>query len=46
MVVGDDFQSIYRFTGCDFSLFLNFNKYFAGANVKKIENTYRNRRES
>ena len=27
MVVGDDFQSIYRFTGCDISLFLKFNNY-------------------
>ena len=28
MVVGDDFQSIYRFTGCDLDLFINFKKYF------------------
>ena len=45
MVVGDDFQSIYRFTGCDVSLFLNFNKYFCDSNIKKIENTYRNSME-
>ena len=45
MVVGDDFQSIYRFTGCDLSLFLDFNKYFPGAKIKKIENTYRNSQE-
>lgn len=42
MVVGDDFQSIYRFTGCDLSLFLNFNNYFSDSKIKKIENTYRN----
>lgn len=42
MVVGDDFQSIYRFTGCDIELFTNFNKYFKNAKVMKISNTYRN----
>lgn len=45
MVVGDDFQSIYRFTGCDISLFLNFKKYFKKAKVLKIQNTYRNSQE-
>jgi len=45
MVVGDDFQSIYRFTGCDISLFLNFKKYFSNAKIMKIENTYRNSNE-
>lgn len=42
MVVGDDFQSIYRFTGCDLSLFLNFKDYFPQAKIMKIQNTYRN----
>ena len=45
MVVGDDFQSIYSFTGCDISLFINFKDYFNGANIMKIENTYRNSQE-
>ena len=45
MVVGDDFQSIYRFTGCDINLFLKFNKYFKGAKTLKIINTYRNSKE-
>lgn len=45
MVVGDDFQSIYRFTGCDISLFLDFKKYFNDAKIMKIENTYRNSQE-
>lgn len=45
MVVGDDFQSIYRFTGCDISLFLNFDKYFSDTKILKIENTYRNSQE-
>ncbi len=42
MVVGDDFQSIYRFTGCELDLFLNFNTYFNDTKILKIENTYRN----
>ena len=42
LVVGDDFQSIYGFTGCNLSMFLNFNKYFEGASTYKITTTYRN----
>ncbi len=42
IVVGDDWQSIYRFTGCNLDIFLNFKQYFKGAKVLKIENTYRN----
>ena len=45
MVVGDDFQSIYKFTGCDISLFLNFKDYFPTAKIRKIEKTYRNSNE-
>ncbi len=45
LVVGDDFQSIYRFTGCDLSLFLNFKKYFPYACTTNIINTYRNPQE-
>lgn len=45
MVVGDDFQSIYRFTGCDLSLFINFVHYFKEAKIMKIQNTYRNSQE-
>lgn len=44
-VVGDDYQSIYRFTGCDLDLFLNFEKYFGYTKVLKIQNTYRNSQE-
>lgn len=44
-VVGDDFQSIYKFSGCDLNIFLNFQEYFKGANTFKIENTYRNSEE-
>ena len=45
VVVGDDWQSIYRFSGCDLSIFLNFETFFP--NVKKIKliNTYRNSQE-
>lgn len=42
LAVGDDFQSIYRFTGCDLNIFLNFKSYFKEATILKIENTYRN----
>ena len=45
MVVGDDFQSIYKFTGCDIDLFLNFKTYFKDSKIMKIENTYRNSQE-
>lgn len=39
--VGDDWQSIYRFTGSDMNLFNQFEKFF-GYTVKcKIETTYR-----
>ncbi|MBE6147214.1 MAG: hypothetical protein E7168_02640 [Firmicutes bacterium] len=42
LAVGDDFQSIYRFSGCDLNIFLNFQDYFSNPMVMKIENTYRN----
>ncbi len=45
LAVGDDFQSIYRFTGCNLQIFLNFNKYFTYAKVFRIVNTYRNPQE-
>lgn len=45
LVVGDDFQSIYRFTGCDLDIFLKFDDFFSDAITLKIENTYRNSQE-
>lgn len=45
LVVGDDFQSIYRFTGCDLTLFVDFQKYFKDSKIMKIQNTYRNSQE-
>ena len=44
-VVGDDFQSIYRFTGCNLDIFLKFKKYFKYSKIIKINNTYRNSKE-
>ena len=45
IVVGDDYQSIYRFTGCDLNIFLNFNKYFKDASIMYLNTTYRNSME-
>ena len=43
--VGDDYQSIYRFNGCNIDMFLNFKKYFKHSKILKINNTYRNSQE-
>ena len=43
--VGDDFQSIYRFSGCDLNIFVNFSKYFNNSKILKLENTYRNSKQ-
>ena len=40
--VGDDFQSIYRFSGSRLDLIVNFKKYFGYTKVIKLTNTYRN----
>lgn len=45
MVVGDDFQSIYRFSGCDLGLFIHFNDYFPHAKKLYISSTHRNSQE-
>lgn len=39
--VGDDWQSIYRFSGSDMSLFSQFSKYFGFTEECRIETTYR-----
>lgn len=44
-VVGDDWQSIYRFAGCDVSLFSNFENYFENPDKLTIQTTYRNSQE-
>ena len=45
MAVGDDWQSIYRFTGCDLDIFLKFENYFGFTKKLYITNTYRNSQE-
>ena len=39
--VGDDWQSIYRFSGSDMALFNQFPNYFGPTEINKIETTYR-----
>ena len=39
--VGDDWQSIYRFSGSDIGFILNFEKYWGPSTIDKIETTYR-----
>lgn len=45
MVVGDDFQSIYQFTGTNLEVFLNFSSCFEYVKVFKLAKTYRNSQE-
>ena len=44
-VMGDDWQSIYRFSGCDVSLFKDFDKFFKNPEILTIDTTYRNSQE-
>ena len=44
-VVGDDYQSIYHFSGCDLELFLNFTKMYKDAKLYFLNSTYRNSNE-
>lgn len=39
--VGDDWQSIYRFSGSDIGFILNFEKYWGASEISRIETTYR-----
>lgn len=39
--VGDDWQSIYRFSGSDVALFNQFPEFFGPTEINKIETTYR-----
>ena len=43
--VGDDFQSIYRFTGSNIKMITNFRRYFPFSKIIKLKNTYRNSSE-
>ncbi|MDD2505142.1 MAG: UvrD-helicase domain-containing protein [Bacilli bacterium] len=43
--VGDDYQSIYRFTGCDLSIFLNFKESLNNVKEVHLNYNYRNCQE-
>lgn len=45
VVVGDDWQSIYRFSGSDSRLFTTFQSYFPDSKLKFLTMTYRNSNE-
>lgn len=45
IAVGDDWQSIYQFTGSNLEIFINFKKYFPKAKIIKLKKTYRNSKE-
>ena len=45
IAVGDDWQSIYKFTGCNLDIFLKFEHYFGYTKKLYILNTYRNCQE-
>ena len=40
--VGDDYQSIYKFSGSKVDMIINFKKYFGYTKIIKLNNTYRN----
>ncbi len=43
--VGDDWQAIYRFSGCDLNIFLDFSNYFEDSAIAQITTTHRNSQE-
>lgn len=45
VAVGDDWQAIYKFTGCTLDNFLNFERLFPYSSTLKIQTTYRNPQE-
>lgn len=45
VAVGDDWQSIYSFSGSSLDSFINFKKYFKNSEVFYLKNTYRNSKE-
>lgn len=44
-VVGDDWQSIYRFSGCNLNIFIKFSQYFEDVCQYNLKYTYRNSNE-
>ena len=45
LAVGDDFQSIYRFTGTNLKVFTDFESFFPLSLIFKLEKTYRNSKQ-
>lgn len=44
-LVGDDWQSIYAFSGCTLDIFVNINKYLDNVSYHQLKYTYRNSQE-
>lgn len=44
--VGDDYQSIYRFSGLDLNIFLNIKEYIPKITILKLVMNYRNNQET
>ncbi len=44
-VVGDDYQSIFKFSGCYINIFLNFTQLVPDSQILKLKYTYRNSQE-
>lgn len=42
IVVGDDWQSIYKFTGCNLNIFLNLEQYVSNLTTITLSKNYRN----
>lgn len=45
IALGDDWQSIYAFTGSNLEIFTNFKNIFPKSKIIKLKNTYRNPKE-
>ena len=45
IAVGDDWQSIYRFTGSNLDIFTEFKQYFSKTKIIKLNKTYRNSKQ-
>ncbi|MFA6860865.1 MAG: UvrD-helicase domain-containing protein [Bacilli bacterium] len=43
--VGDDWQAIYRFSGCDLNIFLDFKNNFVDSTIHFLSHTHRNSQE-
>lgn len=42
---GDDFQSIYRFTGCNLNIMLDIKNYISDIEIVRLKKTFRNSQE-